>query len=371
MANERVALKKGKPIKDETVILVNNQVFDGWKTVSINKNLESISNSFQIELFDRFVGLRTQWPFRPGVSIKININKERVFTGRIEKVDVDYSPSSRSFSISGRSLPGDLVECGHTGDAEFNDITLTDLATELIKPFGLRVFESVKTEKIAKFSVKPGESIFEALDRAARLQGFFFISTRGGNIRITRAARARASTVLEQDVNILSANASYDDSDRHNEYTVKGQTSGVPTFNGAQAAQAEGKAFDRSITRHRPLIMIAESNADSAQAEKRAQWEAAVRLGKSIRVGVTVQGWTQQDGKLWGINQVTRVKSSFLGLNRDLLITSLEHSDGAEQSRQTRLTLTDKNAFIPEPEKNKKASDDLIKQLQGTRGVTL
>lgn len=363
MANERVPIQRGREIKDEVSITVGGQAFDGWENVSVSKNLESIANEFSLSLFDKFEGLRENWPLKPGVNIEININRNRVFTGRIEVLGVDYTDEKRGFTISGRSLSGDLIDSMHKGPCEYTNISLTNLARELVKPFGLKVFESVVPDVISKFAVKPGETIFDALDRAARAQGFFFISTREGNIRLTRAARARAFSSLEQDINILSATANYDDSKRHNEYIVKGQTSGLPDFNGENVSQAEGGAKDLGITRNRPLIMIAEGNADSTIATKRAQWEASVRLAKAIRVQATVQGWTQEDGSLWGINQVTTFTSSFLGLNRDLLITNVNHTDGTEEGKTTTMMLTDPQAYNPETEKNKKKKDDIFAAL--------
>lgn len=363
MGNEKTPIQRGKELKDEVTILVGGKAFDGWEQVSVTKNLESIANSFSIQLFDKFEGLRVNWPLKPGVDIKISINRERVLTGRIEKLGVEYTDKRRGFTISGRSNPGDLVDCMHVGDAEFKNITLDKLAEELIKPFGLKVFLSVEPKTIDTFAVKPGETIFEALDRAARLQGFFFVSTREGNIRLTRAARARAFSSLEQGVNILSATADYDDSKRHDTYTVKGQTVGLPGFSGVKASGGEGIAKDLGIKRHRPFIMISEGNADSAKAKTRAEWEASSRLAQSIRVSATVQGWTQENGAIWGINQVTAFKSTFLGLNRDLLIVSVNHEDGAKSGKTTSMTLTDPQAYNPEPEKNKKKKDDIFSSL--------
>lgn len=356
-------LLRGKEIRNEVVIVVGNTVFDGWQQVSITKNLESIANQFSISLFDKFEGLREEWPLKPGVEVKININAQRVITGRIEKLDVNYTDEDRSFTISGRSKPGDLVDCMHTGRAEFVNVNLENLAKELVEPFGLKVFLSVEPKSIAKFAVKPGETVFEALDRAARAQGFFFISTREGNIRLTRAARARAITSLEQDINIMSANATFDDSQRHSEYIVKGQTVGLPDFNGANVSQPEGSASDLAITRHRPFIMVAEGNSDTPQSKTRAEWESSSRLAKATRVNVTVQGWTQSEGTIWGINQVIKLSSRFLGIDRDMLITSVNHTDGTESGKTTTMTLVDPQSYNPVAEINKDTKDDIFANL--------
>lgn len=363
MGNERVPTKKGKEIKDEVTIVAGGQTFDGWGNVSVTRNLESIANQFSISLFDKFEGLKRDWPLKSGVEVKININGDRVMTGNIELTDVNYSDENRDFIVAGRSKAGDIVDCGHDGPCEYKNITLDKLAEELIKPFGLKVFLSVVPKVINKFAVKPGESVFEALDRAARTQGFFFISTRDGNIRLTRAARARANTSLEQGVNILLAGAKFDDSKRHSEYIVKGQTSGLADFFGTDVSQPEGRAKDLGITRHRPFIMVAEGNTDAAQAKDRAQWEASNRLAQATRIVGTVQGWTQDDGSLWDINQVTNFKSTMLGLNRDLLISSVTYADGANTGKTASLTLVDPKSYDLAPEVNKDKKDDIFASL--------
>ena len=360
---EKVPIQRGKILSEEVSIVVGTQIFDGWQQVSVTKNLESIANQFEITLFDKFEGLRRDWPLKPGVSVKVNINGQRVLTGRIEKLDIGFTNTNRDFTVSGRSNPGDLVDSMHTGAAEFKNILLDKLAEELVKPFGLKVFSSVVPSTIASFSVKPGETVFEALDRAARLQGFFFISTREGNIRLTRAAKDRAVTSLEQDVNILSATASYDDSQRHDKYIVKGQTVGLLDFFGADVSQLEGIASDAGVTRHRPFIMIAEGNVDAAQAKTRAEWEASSRLAKAIRINVTVSGWTQSEGTIWGINQLIRLKSRFLGLDRDLLITSVSHTDSTSAGKTTSMILVDAQSYNTVPTVNKVAKDDIFASL--------
>lgn len=367
MANERIPVQKGRPIENATTILVGGKSFDGWQSVSITENLESIANEFSISLFDKFEGLKVNWPLKPGVSIKVNIGNERVITGRIEKLNPSFDKDTRQFSIAGRSRSGDLVDCTHSGPCEYKNIVLDKLAEELVKPFGLKVLVSVTPSIIEKFAVKPGETIFEALDRAARLQGFLFVATRGGNIRLTKAGateeRFRAFSSLEQGVNILSAEGNYDDSNRHDEYRVIGQAAGKDDFFGAQVAQPEGLANDAGITRHRPLTIIAEGSIDNAKAITRAQWEASTRLAKAIRVTAVVQGWVQDNGTLWGANQITNFRSKILGLNRDLLITNVTRIDDTNAGKTSSITLVDPQAYSTKPIVNDKKGDDIFASL--------
>jgi len=366
MANERIATQSGREIPNDVSILVGGRSFDGWQSVSITESLEAIASNFSISLFDKCEGLKSNWPLKPGVSVKVNIGPTRVITGRIEKLDVSYSSTDRSFTISGRSRSGDLVDATHDGPCEYKNIDLDKLAEELVKPFGLKVFVSVTPTAIEKFAVKPGETVFEALDRAARLQGLLFISTRKGNIRLTRAgateARFRAFSSLEQGVNILSASATYDDSQRFKDYHCIGQAAAKDDFFGIEVAQPKGSAVDAGITRHRPLTFVAEGDIDNAKAETRAKWEASSRLAKAVRVTAKVQGWVQDNGTLWGANQITNFRSKFLGLNRDLLITNVVRNDGTDEGKTTDITLVDPQAYQVKPVNTKK-TDNIFADL--------
>ena len=357
-------LLKGKEREDAVSITIEGKAFHGWKQVSVTKHLESICNEFSITLDDKFEGLNTQWPLKPDIPIQIAIGTERVFTGNIELAEPEFSPESRSFTISGRSNAGDLVDCTHEAESELLNVRLDKLAETLCAPFGIKIFLSVTpTETISKFAVKPGETVFEALDRAARLQGFFWIATRGGHIRLTRAARARSFSKLQQDVNMLAGSAVYDGTKRFSKYTVKGQAGGLPDFSGANASQPVGSATDNGAQRYRPLTIIAEGSVDSAKAKKRAEWEASTRLAQMARIEVQTDSWTQEDGSLWGLNQVVRVKSPFLGLDRDLLTATVRHTKSSDGGTVTDMTLVDPNAYNPSPIVNKKDSDDMFANL--------
>lgn len=367
MAFDFIPTLLGKATKNEVAVLVAGKGFDGWQSVSVSKSIEAIANQFSIGLFDRFEGLRTDWPLRPGVDVKVSIDGQRVITGRIEKLGVNYTSEDRSFIISGRSRAGDLVDCTHNGPFEYKNIFLNTLAEKLVEPFGIKVFVSVVPDIIEKFAVKPGETVFEALDRAARLQGFFFISTAKGNIRLTKVgaadARFRAFSSLEQDVNVLEATAEYDDTQRYKDYRVIGQAAGTDSFFGEDVARPKGAASDNGVKRHRPLTMIAEGSVDSAKAKKRAEWEASSRLAKAIRVTAKVQGWKQDNGSLWDINQTTNFRSKFLGLDRDLLIVGVTYNDGTDAGKTSDLTLVDPQAYNAQPVVNSKSSDDIFASL--------
>ena len=134
-----------------------------------------------------------------------------------------------------------------------------------------------------------------------RQQGFCWLSTRSGNIRLTKGAsgeqRFRAVSRIEEGDNLKSGTIVIDESERFSKYTVKASSPGSDDYPGLVSSSAEGVSYDRGITRNRPLILIAEGNADSALAKRRAQWEASSRLARAVKIDIVTQNWLQEDEK--------------------------------------------------------------------------
>lgn len=352
---------QGKILEDAVTVFLNGRAFHSWESVSVTKNLDNVINSFSLDVDNRFSEVSQEWPIKPGTRVAVNIGKERVITGFIDSISVDYAADSRGFSASGRSRSADLVDCSVSGKTEFSSVKFEDVVSQLISPFGMEAFYSVTPKQVEKFGTKPGESVFTALDRLARIQGFLWVSTRNGNIRLTRAGRARAASEISQDVNLLGGSISFNNAERFSEYKVLGQKPGTDEFNGLLSASPVGTSKDNGIDRFRPLTIIAESPIDDSQAKERAGWEASVRIGQSFLANVTVQGWRQRDGSIWGINQLVRFKSKFFGIDQDLLISSVTHTRSSSSGTLTSMDLVRKDSFQVKPVYEKE--DDLLSQF--------
>jgi prophage tail gpP-like protein len=160
------------------------------------------------------------------------------------------------------------------------------------------------------------------------------------------------ATPLVLGKNVLKASGRFSWRDRYSTYTVKGQTNGTDDWFGEQAAQPVGTATDTAITRHRPLTLLAEEQADTATAQTRAEWERNVRSGRSRSVTYTVQGWTHSGG-LWQLNRIVTVQDDYLGISQDLLLSGVTFRLG-EGGTLADLTVCPPETFsrtpMPEPE---------------------
>ena len=338
------------PPQSITMYLDDNEVaFDGWENISLNKSIDNMAHSFGFNIPQKSETEAQDSPVQVGTKVSFYVNGQRVLTGRVEKLSFSLGPNNKSVQVSGRSLAADLVDCSAEGPNEYTNIRLDQLARGLVSPFGLEVFLSVAAEVIPKVGVRPGDSVFEVLDKHARAQGAFWISTRGGNIRLTRAGRLPAETALEENVNVKSANISVDQSKRFSRYKVLAQAPGTMNNPGKVSSKGVGLAFDRGVSTHRPLTIQAEGSLNIAQSKTRAQWEASSRIGKGIKIDITVQGWTQSTGTVWGMNQLTRVSLPSFGIDDIFLIVSVNQTQSNQGGTLTAMSLTREDAFSLKP----------------------
>jgi prophage tail gpP-like protein len=348
---------KTAPLGTDTLkLLVNGKSFEGWQQITVKRSLKAIAGAFSLSVVDKWAEDQVAWQIAPEDVCKVQIGSDTIITGYVDGVDPQFDADSRSLSISGRDKTGDLVDSSiDQTPSTWVNISLMGLVKKIATPFGVGVrMVGVTAAQLApnfpSWKINQGESCFETLERAARLRGVLLINDGKGNIVITRAGTDRASTELVQGSNILSASASFNAKERFSKYTVKAQSNGLDGVESDPEVNfsCQGLAHDAGVRRYRPIVIIAEGAATAAVCRTRAQWEAAVRIGKSTQVKVKVPGWRQTDGALWNVNQLAKVNAPWLGLNLELLITEVSFSK-SDSGTTTELSLEPAQAYKPDP----------------------
>ncbi len=342
--------------------------FGGWKTVRVTRGIEAIAGSFELQVSDRWGGQDTPWPIAEEDECVVYLDGEPVITGYVDRRSLSYGPEEHKLSVAGRDRTGILVDCSAVlSKWEFLNVSVETLARKLCEPFGIPVAvqSGLTLPKVAKLTIDPGDSAFEALERACRLAGVLPIAYGEGAVMLTRAGSARATTSLVEGENILAGSAEYDATGRARRYVVMGQHQGSDGFFGASAAAIKGEARDEEVRRlARVLLIRAEGAVTLEFARHRAEWEAKVRAARGDSAMVSVQGWTQADGSLWPINALVPVWSPFLGVDGEMLITQATYSLDDQRGTTTDLSLKRPDAFLPEP-KIAKGSSGAWKELAG------
>lgn len=341
MAENRVGLK------------VDGREYAGWKQVRIVRSLKSLAGSFELSVSDKW-SQAEPWPIREEDRCELTIDDEPVITGWVDTVPTDEDDSSHSLDVSGRDATGALVDCSTMlGKWEYRGISLLELAKRLAAPFSVPVvLQSGLTlpPPPAKFSIDPGDTPFEVLDRACRLAGLLAIADGGGGLLLMRPGAERTATALVAGENVKRTRVVRDATARYRRYVVHGQHPSSDGYYGANAAVVSGEATDENVRRsERVLLIRPEGGVTKASAKARAQWEATVRAARSVTVTVTVQGWRQKNGALWPINALAPVKLPRHGIDGPMLITQVAHSLDEGAGSLTELALERPDAYRPAP----------------------
>ncbi len=344
-----------KKNSDEVKLRVNGSFFLGWHSVAITRELESLCGGFRLSLADKFIPEDKPLKFYPGDECEIHIGDDKIITGYIDALTSDLSASSRSLEVQGRDKTQDVVDCS----TDFTGKQLIDqdffaVAKKLCEPFGVKVKDEVGGfSKTKSEAINTGETAFEYLERQARLLGLFLITDKDSNVVITKIGQSRASTALKQGENVLSANVTIDHKDRFRTYKCKGQSSAFDRDNIEDVKNSfivKATATDNGARSSRIKIVQAVDNVTPAKCKAQVEWLASVSRARSLRVTLSVPGWRQESGELWAINQIVPVELPFVFLDRDMLVSRLEFTLDAQGGSRTQLTLTFKDAFIPEPQ---------------------
>ncbi len=346
--------------KNRVGLKVNGLEYSGWKRVTIVRGIKALSGAFDLNVSDKWAPTQS-WAIKEEDRCELTIDDEPVITGWVDHRNMESDEQAHTLDLGGRDAAGALVDCSAMlGKWEFRGIALFDLAKKLVAPFSIPVTiqSGLDLKAPEKFSIDPGDTPFEVLDRYCRLAGVLPISDGRGGINILRPGADFAVSSLVYGENVKKIRVATNAEERFSRYVVHGQHPSSDGYSGETAAIVKGEAIDETVRRsHRVLLIRPEGGVTRATAKARAEWEATVRQGRSISVTVLVQGWRQEDGSLWPINATVPVKSKPHNIDGEMLITQAVFSIDDQGGTLTELSLEDPGAYRPEPKITVKAKE--------------
>jgi len=329
---------------------VGGKRFTSWTSVTITRSIEQASASFQLEAFE---GSSAKSPVivRPQSPAKLTLSTDggapvTIIDGYVDDVTVSAGKDSTAVSIVGRSKTADLIDCmDPDGPHRWTDTTVLGIAQSLAASYGVDVVAEVDTGRpLPRFALQQGETLFAAIERAARLRSLLVTDDAQGRLVLTRASTQTMSGGLRDGVNMLNSSCAYKGSERFGAVVCRGQRATDANTTASDAATVQASAADASVQRRRVLVIRPEGRTDPAACLERAAWEMLTRYGRSIRVTVTVPGWTNAAGELWTVNRLQHVRIDRALLNATLLIVSVTLSRSTEGTTTT-LELQPAEAF--------------------------
>lgn len=326
-------------------LLINNQIYGGWKEITIERGIEQMSGGFSLKVTEHWPDQVEDRPIKPGDVCVVKIDDEPVVTGYVDRVHAGYDANQTWFNVDGRDKTADLVDSSAIHKSgQWKSATVKQIASDLCMPFGIGVVIGQRgaqkaTEPVHSFSLEDGETVQDALTRLLRMKALMMWTDGTGRLVIDLPGRVMALTSLTQGENILSAELQQDETQQFAEYIVKGQ--------GRHGKHdTKGSAKDSTVSRYRPLIILAEDQTQNPA--ERAKYEVTVRRGKADRANVRVQSWRQGGdmGPLWAPGLRVIVNSAHIHKTEaEMIIASLIYTKNENEGTVCSLNVANPDAF--------------------------
>jgi prophage tail gpP-like protein len=331
---------------------IGGRSFGGWLRVRIERSIDNATIQWGIGATRSWPGAEEQWWIEPGDRVTVRAYDQPLCNGWIDVIRADYDGVMHHIELSGRGLVSDLVDCSYTGPPwQWKSVDPAEVIRTVARQHQIQVRIEADLGEPIEFQIQQGEACWDAIERICRLRGVLAYEEPDGSLIITRGSDSFLSTRLVQGENILAATGTLDERDRFSHYIVKGQQktkNGDDSVSPEQASFSIGEVRDPSVRRYRPMLLVQSANTDNATALERANWEKQQRWGKARKAEITLGGWLQPSGELWPINRMCECVDAWMGLDRQLAITSLV-MDVSNQGLRTVLTLQPPEALTPEP----------------------
>jgi prophage tail gpP-like protein len=223
-------------------------------------------------------------------------------------------------NLQGWSFTVDLVDSTLKSSYEKNDMTLWQIAEEVVRPFGIEVnFNSDPGGKFDRVTANESETVARFLIRLARQRSLLITSTPGGNLLFTKTTSNKnpVDIIEEGGVIVNDFNIKFDGRKRFNSYAAIGQS---PLGN------KKGIAKDNKVPRSRFLTFRANETI-LGDVDKAAKWKRNGAIAESLTIPIPVIGWFDSSNNLWRENTIVTVKSKSMYIpdGHDFLIRAVEY----------------------------------------------
>lgn len=300
---------------------IDGILYEGWIDAKVEASLGAFSPRFDLKYLDKWSQEREPWPIRRGDVGVIAWESQTLVEARVERTTMRVSEDSWSLQAQGLGLTGILVRASaihKTG--HWSGATALQIAQDLCKPFNIPVVSDAPGKPIARFALREGEKVLDAINRVCKVSGLLPITDRGQvrlyTIETALDAQIASGPVLPLQVeNALERSYSDDGDDRYSDYLIRstGLDTEEESFNKASAVDLEVETFC-------PLVVVGDVPASAAGAEQRAIWEANVRSARSERLDYVFHSPLNIQGMVYRPTQRYRVVDDAFGIDTVMMI---------------------------------------------------
>lgn len=305
--------------KEVATIETSKGQYSDWETVSVAVRITEWYPTCQFETSEESE-MPVSWDklqLAPGDHVKVFLGGEPAVDGYIIERHSAYDKRNHAVRLVAVGKTFDLVNSTVPPDqlGNHDGKTWRQFATDLTKHLGIKVEPAGKIDDtpLENIQVQPGETIANALEKAARMKVIMVGSTKEGNLLALGQHEARLAGELVEGDNILSANCAIRDEFLYRNIIAYAQKPGTNLQWGDEANKLVSR-LKGSSNRNRYMTFNAELAANQHDLDNRALMELKFTEGGIIEAHITVQGWFKPDGDLWQAGEYYWVKSPSLML---------------------------------------------------------
>jgi prophage tail gpP-like protein len=340
-------------MSDDLALTVGDQTISGWIEVRVTRGIERCPSDFEISLTERFPGEASEVVVKAGDKCEVRIGDDVVVTGYVDSYVPSISADGHSVRVCGRGKCQDLVDCAAEWDGgQITGSSALQIAAKLASAYeDLQVWAQGEDvgPQIPQINLILGETAWEIIERVCRFRGLLAYEMTDGNLFLGGVGTALAASGFEEGVNVQSASMQFSMAQRFSEYQALLVSMDVLGDVG-QGGNLRGVANDEGVRRNRKMMIVAEYGDSGADvALRRAQWEAARRVGRANCLQLTADSWRDASGKLWEPNTLVPLQlPSLKVVGQSWLISEVTYKRG-EQGTTADLTIMPREAFLPQP----------------------
>lgn len=341
--------------ENRVTLWVGGHRHDGWENIAVTLNLDHMAGDFNLTLTDEYLndGQLEKHPIDGGASCRVEIDDETVLTGWVDNPIPAFDQNSNVVTVTGRDATGDLVDCS-AEVKEYLNQKLEAVARDMCAPFGIKVVVATDTGAVfGRVAVNTGDTVQTCIERMCRQRGVLPWSDGLGNLIIGRGTVGKPVAELKRGVNVKSATAPNNFAGRFSEIIVRGTRETPDSADPTAGSQEQGVARDAAVKRHRPKIIVPETQGAIINLNERAAHEQRVAQGKSRSVSATVYGW-RHDGGLWRPGQTVAFSDTRLRISGNWLVGNVAFVKNDDDGTVTKLNLYPPGAFdlLAQPEED-------------------
>ncbi|OIR16798.1 phage late control protein Gpd [mine drainage metagenome] len=350
-------------IIDHVELLIDGKAHGNWDRYEIDSDLMIPADAWSVSLGAS--GGRMPVDVVEGMPVVVKIGTDTALTGYVDEISHSVSKGAQRFTMSGRDLAADLLDCSAPIFATAQS-TLQQIVASITREFKITKIridaDSVFVRK--KINTQPGDTAWDMLRNVAEANGLWAWFEPDGTLVVggpDYSSPIVATLVMRRNGNgnnVISLDRVSSRVGRYSQVTVLGQSAGNSLDQGIPDLHASWK--DNGVIGHRPKIFF-DAEAEnggmcSARAHKmiddsRLNGQTITATVKGHRIVAPGQPF---DNKLWNPGQRIHVLSEPHGIDAPYFLMARKFIRNRMDGTITVLTLKEDGVWLAGAHPHKK-----------------